>query len=88
MLLQFFYRLRDEGISVGAKEILDFYRAPEKINIESVDDLFLLLKLLCVRRREDADVFERVFLKHGSSANGCAKRASVARCRSAVTTMT
>lgn len=64
MLLNFFYRLRDEGIAVGAKEILDFYRAPEKIAIESVDDLFLLLKLICVRRREDADVFERVFLNY------------------------
>ena len=64
MLLNFFYRLRDEGIAVGANEILDFYRAPEKIAIESVDDLFLLLKLICVRRREDADVFERVFLNY------------------------
>lgn len=64
MILNFFYRLRDEGIAVGAKEILDFYRAPEKISIESVDDLFLLLKLICVRRREDADVFERVFLNY------------------------
>ncbi len=64
MLLNFFYRLRDEGLAVGAKEILDFYRAPEKIELNSLDDLFLLLKLICVKRRDDADVFERTFLSY------------------------
>jgi len=64
MLLNFFYRLRDEGLTIGATEILDFYRAPDRISINSVDDLFLLLKLICVRRREDADIFERLFLNY------------------------
>lgn len=64
MLLNFFYRLRDEGLNLGATEILDFYRAPDKVSIGSVDDLFLLLKLICVRRREDADIFERIFLSY------------------------
>ena len=39
MLLNFFYRLRDEGLTIGATEILDFYRAPDRISINSVDDL-------------------------------------------------
>ncbi|MBX3724082.1 MAG: hypothetical protein KF713_19705 [Turneriella sp.] len=64
MLLNFFYRLRDEGLAIGTTEILDFYRAPERIRIDRVDDLFVLLKLICVRRREDADIFERLFLNY------------------------
>lgn len=64
MVLNFFYRLRDEGLSVGAKEILDFYHAPEKIELAGIDDMFLLLKLICVKRREDADIFERIFLNY------------------------
>lgn len=62
MFLGFFYALRSAGIQVSTNEILQFYRAPEKVSIESADSLFLLLRLICVHRKEDLAVFEKVFL--------------------------
>ncbi|HNE19716.1 MAG TPA: hypothetical protein PLF85_08355, partial [Turneriella sp.] len=64
MFLNFFYALRDEGLPIGADQVLEFYRAPEKVPVENTDDLFLLLRLICVKKREDLDTFERVFLNH------------------------
>ena len=64
MFLQFFYALRDEGLPIGADQILEFYRAPERVSIRNTNDLFLLLRLICVKKREDLDTFERVFLNH------------------------
>lgn len=69
MFLDFFYALRAEGLSVGADQILDFYSAPERIDIGSTDDLFLLLRLICVKRRDDLDVFERTFLNYFYAMN-------------------
>lgn len=64
MFLNFFYALRDEGLPIGADQILEFYRAPERVTIGNTNDLFLLLRLICVKKREDLDTFERVFLNH------------------------
>lgn len=64
MFLGFFYALRDEGLAIGTEQIIEFYRAPEKVAIENTDDLFLLLRLVCVKKREDLDAFERVFLRY------------------------
>lgn len=64
MFLNFFYSLRDAGLPIGTDQILEFYRAPEKVPVENTDDLFLLLRLICVKKREDLDTFERIFLNH------------------------
>ncbi|MFO1470202.1 MAG: hypothetical protein U1F27_04060 [Turneriella sp.] len=69
MFLDFFYALRAEGLAVGADQILDFYSAPERIDLNSTDDLFLLLRLICVKRRDDLDVFERTFLNYFYAMN-------------------
>lgn len=69
MFLDFFYALRAEGLLVGADQILDFYSAPERIDIGSTDDLFLLLRFICVKRRDDLDVFERTFLNYFYAMN-------------------
>lgn len=64
MFLGFFYALRDAGFSIGAEQIIEFYRAPEKVALDNTDDLFLLLRLICVKKRDDLDTFERVFLNY------------------------
>ena len=64
MFLNFFYTLRDEGLPIGADQILEFYRAPERVTVGNTNDLFLLLRLICVKKRDDLDTFERVFLHH------------------------
>jgi len=64
MFLGFFYQLRDAGLDIGAQQILDFYRAPDKIDLSSTDQLFLYLRLLCAKRRDDLDIFERTFLNY------------------------
>ncbi len=69
MFLNFFYALRSEGLAVGADQILELYRAPEKIFIQNIDALFVLLRLICVKKREDLDTFERVFLNHFYNLN-------------------
>ena len=69
MFLDFFYALRAEGLAIGADQILDFYSAPERIDISSSDDLFLLLRLICVKRRDNLDVFERTFLNYFYAMN-------------------
>ena len=43
---QTFDATRDEGLAIGADQIIEFYRAPERLQIHSVDGLFVLLRLL------------------------------------------
>lgn len=59
--LDFIYLLRDYGILVGAKEILDFYKGLEKGIANNLDELFLYSRLVFVKRPEHLDRFERAF---------------------------
>lgn len=69
MFLDFFYALRAEGVAIGADQILEFYSAPNRVPLGNTDDLFVLLRLICVKKRADLDVFERVFLNYFYAIN-------------------
>ena len=59
--IDFFYLLRDYGIMVGLQEVLDFYKGLNKKLVSNVDELFLFTRLVCVKRPEHLDPFERAF---------------------------
>ncbi|SFM64724.1 hypothetical protein [Thermodesulforhabdus norvegica] len=63
-MLDFFYRLREAGIPVSGRSILDFYEALSRGLITSLDRLFLLTRLIFVKRVEHYDVFEQVFREY------------------------
>lgn len=69
MFLDFFYALRSEGMAIGADQVLEFYSAPDRLTIANLDDLFVLLRLICVKRRSDLDIFERTFLNYFYALN-------------------
>ena len=46
MFLPFFYQLRDQGIPVSLKYVLEFYRALEKGLAPDLDRLFILMRLI------------------------------------------
>lgn len=57
----FFFLLRESGIAVGLQEILDFYRAIERGMGQDLENLFVLARLVFVKRPEQLDTFERAF---------------------------
>lgn len=59
--LRFVYLLREEGILVGLKEVLELYRGLEKGLASNLDGLFLFARLVFVKRVEHLDVFECAF---------------------------
>jgi len=61
MFLPFFYQLRDQGIPVSLKYVLEFYQALEKGLAPDLDRLFLLMRLIFVKKVEHFDVFEQAF---------------------------
>jgi len=62
--LDFVYILRDYGIKPGMKEVLDFYRGLEKGLVATIDELFLYMRLVYVKRPEHLDRFERAFVRY------------------------
>jgi uncharacterized protein with von Willebrand factor type A (vWA) domain len=61
MFLPFFYQLRDQGIPISLRYVLEFYQALEKGLAPDLDRLFILLRLIFVKRVEHFDVFEQTF---------------------------
>ena len=59
--MQFVYLLRDYGILVGLRQVLDFYEGLERGLARNLDDLFLYMRLVFVKRVEHLDSFERAF---------------------------
>ena len=57
----FFYLLRDYGVPVSMRDVLDLYRGLEKDFVKHLDDLFIFMRLTFVRRVEHMDAFERAF---------------------------
>lgn len=61
LFFDFFYLLRDYGVPVSVKDILDLYRGLEKGLVEDLDDFFIFSRMSFVRKVEHMDAFERAF---------------------------
>jgi uncharacterized protein with von Willebrand factor type A (vWA) domain len=70
MFLPFFYQLRDQGIPVSLKYVLEFYQALEKGLAPDLDRLFLLMRLIFVKKVEHFDVFEQAFAAYFLGTEG------------------
>lgn len=60
-MLGFIYRLQAAGIPVSIQYVLDLYEALRQGLAADLDQLFLLARLIFVKRVEHLDVFEQVF---------------------------
>lgn len=72
-MVGFIYKLREAGIPVSVQYILEFYRALRRGLAANLDQLFLLARLIFVKRVEHYDTFEQVFAAFFLGAEG-AKR--------------
>jgi uncharacterized protein len=61
MFLPFFQLLRDQGVPVSLRHVLELYEALEKGLAPDLDRLFILLRLTCVKKLEHFDAFEQTF---------------------------
>lgn len=60
----FFYELKAHGVPVSVKYILDYHEALNRGLGGSLDQTYTLLRLICVKRLEDINSFERAFAKY------------------------
>jgi hypothetical protein len=70
MFLPFFYQLRDQGIPVSLKYVLEFYQALERGLAPDLDRLFILMRLIFVKKVEHFDVFEQAFASYFLGVEG------------------
>jgi uncharacterized protein with von Willebrand factor type A (vWA) domain len=63
--LGFFYQLKDYGVPISVKYILDFHEALNRgLGQGGLDQIYTLLRLICIKRLEHIDPFERAFAKY------------------------
>jgi uncharacterized protein with von Willebrand factor type A (vWA) domain len=74
-MIGFIYALRDTGIPVSVQYILEFYRALKRGLASDMDKLFLLARLIFVKRVEFYDAFEQVFASFFFGAEGAQRLA-------------
>jgi uncharacterized protein len=60
-MVGFIYELREAGVPVSVQYILEFYQALKRGIAANLDQLFLLARLIFVKRVEHYDIFEQVF---------------------------
>jgi uncharacterized protein with von Willebrand factor type A (vWA) domain len=60
----FFYELKAHGVPVSVKYILDYHEALNRGLGGSLDQTYTLLRLICVKRLEQINAFERAFAKY------------------------
>ncbi len=60
-MIAFIYQLQAAGIPVSIQYVLDFYRALAKGLASDLDQLFLLARLIFVKKIDHFDLFEQVF---------------------------
>jgi uncharacterized protein len=60
-MIAFIYQLQIAGIPLSIQYVLDFYRALRKGLAPDLDRLFLLARLIFVKKVEHLDLFEQVF---------------------------
>ncbi len=70
MFLPFFYQLRDQGIPISLRHVLEFYQALQKGLAPDLDRLFLLMRLIFVKKVEHFDAFEQTFAAYFFGAEG------------------
>ena len=70
MFLPFFYLLRGQGIPVSLKYVLEFYRALGKGLALDLDRLFILLRLILVKKVEHFHAFEQAFAAYFLGVEG------------------
>jgi len=61
LFVDFLYLLREYGVPASMKDLLDLNVGLEKGLVDTVDDLFIFMRLSFVRRVENIDAFERAF---------------------------
>ena len=62
--LSFFYELKAHGVPISVKYILDFHEALNRgLGQGGLDQIYTLLRLICIKRLEHIDPFERAFAK-------------------------
>ena len=60
-MISFIYQLQAAGIPISIQYVIDFYRALARGLAPDLDRLFLLARLIFVKRVEHFDLFEQVF---------------------------
>ncbi len=70
IFLPFFYQLRDQGIPISLRYVLEFYQALEKGLAPDLDRLFILMRLIFVKKVEHFDGFEQTFAAYFLGAEG------------------
>jgi uncharacterized protein len=60
-MVGFVYELQEAGVPVSVQYILDFYQALQRGIATDLDQLFLLARLIFVKRVEHYDIFQQVF---------------------------
>lgn len=68
-MLGFVYQLREAGVPVSVQYMLELYRALQKGLATDLDRLFLLARLIFVKRVEYYDTFEQVFASYFMGAD-------------------
>ena len=61
LFMDFVYRLREYGVPVSPKDLLELNAGLEKGLVKDLDDLFVFSRLVFVRKVEYMDAFERAF---------------------------
>ena len=62
MLIDFLFKLRDYGLSVSLRELLDLLNALEKgVIFANIDDFYFLSKMIMVKDESQFDKFDRAF---------------------------
>lgn len=73
-MLGFAYRLHAAGIPVSIQYLIDLYRAIQDGLVTNLDQLFILSRLIFVKRIEDLDTFEQIFADYFLGASSSTSR--------------
>ncbi len=60
-MIGFVYQLQKAGVPVSVQYIIEFYRALQRGLVTGLDQLFLVSRLIFIKRVEYYDIFEQVF---------------------------
>ncbi len=63
-MVGFVYTLMDAGVPISAQYLLELYRGLGKGLARTLDQLFLLMRLIFIKRVEHYDIFEQVFASY------------------------
>ncbi len=69
-MIGFIYELKKAGIPISVQYVLEFFRALQQGVARNMDQLFLLSRLIFVKRVEHYDIFEQVFSRFFLGSRG------------------